>query len=283
MNFGLFKKVFSKSRQQADITETYVQLIQNSINPMLALDYKKNIIAWNNKASAHLGWQFEEVINKSILDLLIPIHSHDKFNEWFSDWKELEKAMEFELLKKDGKSFPAMLHISELNTKKDIIKTGIIIVDLFKEKENEKKLLDKISFLNQGERDAEIGTWVWDLLGKEVEVSDNFCMLFNINKTEPITSDRLLELIYAEDRGNVIKTINESVISKKGYQIRYRRLQEDGTVIWLNSIANFSFDSYGDVKEIHGIIKLENVIEKTKVIVPSIKTIKRKRKNNEHK
>jgi len=112
------------------------------------------IYLWNKSAEEIFGYKADEVMNRSMHDVLCPERYREKAAEGLKGFSRtgtgpvVGKTIEIEGLKKDGTEFPVELSISAMNIKGEWHAAGIIR-DITARKEAEKKIAEQIDFLER--------------------------------------------------------------------------------------------------------------------------------------
>lgn len=126
----------------------------------------------------------------------------------------------------------------------DITTLKKVTEDLFKSQQR----------LQQSQQFANIGSWEMELSGKEVYLSDNALKLLgNPQFPEKITSSNYLDVIYPQDRDNVINSIKKCIETGEMYQTEYRVIWPDNSLHWIQDNGNVLRDDKGDALKILGI------------------------------
>ena len=240
-------------------------LFNQSIYAVIAADIEGKILLFNDTAVNLFGYTQEEVLGKNI-SLLVPPKNRPKHEEAMKLWRETgysnvvnnKDGVQLTAMRKDGTIFPMHIKIDELNEKGFKFIAGFI-KNVGKELKEKHDIEARIKILDEGERIAQMGSWHWVLIpGKIVAVSKNFYNIFNIDEEDVVTSNDLMELVYPEDRQQMATIINEAVEKKRNYIGRYRRLQKDGSLKWIECRGELVFDDNHEVEEIIGTVQIIN-------------------------
>lgn len=125
-----YTDVTSRIKTQALLkqSEERNRLIMNSaLNAIITINTKGEITFWNNRAEIIFGWQREEVLGKSLSDIIIPnIHKegHKMGMKKFMETGEgpvLNKQLELPALHKNGKEFPVEISIIPIQQNNETI------------------------------------------------------------------------------------------------------------------------------------------------------------------
>ncbi|WEM41164.1 EAL domain-containing protein [Photobacterium sp. DA100] len=110
--------------------------------------------------------------------------------------------------------------------------------------------------LEEGQRVAKVGSWVWKLQEQHFEWSKEVYRIYDF-KDESVkpTLSLLSELIHPEDREWVLDTLHRSIESDGvNYNLVHRVLLRDGSIRYLRKRAEVLRDSNGKAVEIRGTV-----------------------------
>lgn len=121
-------------------------------------------------------------------------------------------------------------------------------------RQSEAKLRAREERLRSSLEAADVGTWDWNIRTGEVGWSDN---LERIHGQQPGsfrgTFEGFLEGVHPDDRQRVLDTIHNAIVSGDIYEIEYRSLRPDGTLMWLEGRGCVSHDDGGEPVWMSGI------------------------------
>ncbi|MEA3353265.1 MAG: PAS domain S-box protein [Campylobacterota bacterium] len=130
--------------------------------------------------------------------------------------------------------------------------------------------------LNKVQKTAHFGFWEFDIKNQSLSWSDEIYRIFELDKNVFKPSyKKFLEIIHPDDRDMVSKAYEDSLISKKPYEVTHRILMEDGRVKYLFEQCDTKYDpdgqalvSFGSVLDITTLKEYEdNLKEKNQEIV----------------
>jgi PAS domain S-box-containing protein len=167
---GIFRDITSKLENEAQLKQVYDELKERQENlqrllhyapdAVIVIDAQSQILFWNPKAEEIFGWISNEVLNKSLTDIIIPMHyrkAHAEGMKRFLSTGEahvLNKTIEITALRKGGEEFYVSLTIS---TTQQNGKTAFIafIRDIDKQKRNALELEQKKKELETSNQELE--------------------------------------------------------------------------------------------------------------------------------
>ena len=146
--------VDERTAELKESEERFRSVSESAPDAIICLNGHGIIYFWNNKAEEMFGYKADEVMNRSMHDVICPERYKQKAAERFKVFSRtgtgpvVGKTMEREGLKKDGTEFPVELSISAVNIKGEWHATGIIR-DITARKETEKRLAEQMDFLER--------------------------------------------------------------------------------------------------------------------------------------
>lgn len=229
-------------------------MFDNSVQAMIATDMNGMILMFNLTAEKLFGYTQEQIIGESILKLFDGDNTLSFFKDRIDDKTQL---LELSAKHSDNTTFPIILFLTKLDDE-GFISIGWFARQLNAELDSRKALNDKITFLEQGLCDAEVGAWSWNPLTDKLEVCKYFRYVFSLMQNEEITFPELLECIYRDDRADLPLMIRETIEShKEKYTMKYRVRKYD-ELKWVEVSGNIRYDKVGVPMLIHGTVKFTN-------------------------
>tara|TARA_R110002073_G_scaffold12351_1_gene54839 strand:+ start:385 stop:3081 length:2697 start_codon:yes stop_codon:yes gene_type:complete len=108
------------------------------------------------------------------------------------------------------------------------------------------QLLKSEERLNYGQRQAKIGYWELNLVSGKLYWSDEVFNIFGLNHKQFKPSyDTFLNAVHPDDRDTVKNTYENSLITQKPYNIKYRLLMQNGVIKYVKERCDTSFDLHG--------------------------------------
>ncbi|MCK4708103.1 MAG: PAS domain S-box protein, partial [Gammaproteobacteria bacterium] len=101
-------------------------ILSSSLDAVITLNEKGDIIEFSKKAEEIFGFQHEEVVYRPVEELIIPQEYRDTYKKSLQHYMEtgessfIGQRLRFEALRKDGSRFPVELSISPINTSEGI-------------------------------------------------------------------------------------------------------------------------------------------------------------------
>jgi len=100
-----------------DMEKQTQNLIDHALDAIISINAEGKILTWNPQASEIFGWSFEQVIGKSLVDLIIPPQFHAAHRHGLIRFTQTRsgaitnKRLELTALHRDGNEFPVEISI----------------------------------------------------------------------------------------------------------------------------------------------------------------------------
>ncbi len=127
-----------------------------------------------------------------------------------------------------------------------------------KRAEEERQLLardlqESKAWLEEAQRVAHVGYWVWDLETNRLIVSDEYCHILGLTpKKGPIDLAMVREIIHPEDREHVFRTAEEAIRSGERAECEHRILRPNGEMRIVQSLGDLKKDASGRTYQMFG-------------------------------
>jgi PAS domain S-box-containing protein len=116
--------------------------------------------------------------------------------------------------------------------------------------------------LEEAQRVAHVGSWVWDLEKNHVTYSDEYFRIFGmVKQAGPIDIATVREMIHPEDREYVFRTAEESIRSGERAECEHRILRPNGEIRTVHSVGDLKLDASGRPYQMFGTS--QDVTERT--------------------
>src|ERR1700751_461907 len=114
-------------------------------------------------------------------------------------------------------------------------------------------LQESKAWLEEAQRVAHVGYWVWDLETNRLIVSDEYCRILGLTpKKGPIDLAIVREIIHPEDREYVFRTAEEAIRSGERADCEHRIVRPDGELRLVHSLGDLRKDSSGRPYQMFG-------------------------------
>ncbi|MFT4416560.1 EAL domain-containing protein [Fredinandcohnia humi] len=99
---------------------------------------------------------------------------------------------------------------------------------------------------------VDVGIWDYDVIEDEAFWSEKTYEIFEINKDEVPTFQKVLDLIHPEDREHYLNIYHKALREKKSYKVKFRIYRKDGSVRKLSTYADVILDENREVVRVIG-------------------------------
>src|SRR5246500_5400793 len=108
--------------------------------------------------------------------------------------------------------------------------------------------------LDEAQRVAHIGSWVWDLEKNHVTYSDEYFRIFGLDPTKgPIDIATVREMIHPEDREYVFRIAEEAIRAGERADCEHRIVRSDGEIRIVHSLGDLKKDASGRPYQMFGV------------------------------
>ena len=214
---------------------------------IIATDVQGRIIYWNRAAERLYGWRTDEVVGRSVVDLIPSEASVDQAAELMTQLSNgASWTGQFVVRRRDGTPFVATVTDTPVvNDAGELV--GIIGVssDL-----TETRRLDELA-----RRFAKLGSYELDLAAGQPVWSDELRRIFGFSPDEPVpTPGGSLDLVHPDDRGwvrakNLVVRRNDEPV-----ETVHRIVRRDGEVRWVHSRSEIQFSDDGAATKAWGTV-----------------------------
>jgi PAS domain S-box-containing protein len=222
-------------------------IIEGTNDVAFVIDLQGRYIMMNSVGTNYLNIPLKEVIGKTNSELFPPETAH-KITENNQTVITSGKTMEFvEPLIINGNVFTFFSRKAPYrDSKGKIIGVVGITRDITESKKMEEKLRKSEENLNHAQKITHIGSWEWDVVKNETICSDEHYRIHGLEPQQyPLVYEKFLELVHADDREFVIKSITGALYEGKTYSIDFRIVRPDGSERIVHSEAEVKFDETG--------------------------------------
>src|SRR6058998_571919 len=93
---------------------------------------------------------------------------------------------------------------------------------------------------------ANLGLWLWNIRDDELWVTKQWRRLFGFAESEPVSFDRVLQIMHPDDRERTKQLVQQMFESRGGeYENEYRITRPDGSTRWIAGYGGVELDERG--------------------------------------
>jgi PAS domain S-box-containing protein len=119
-----------------------------------------------------------------------------------------------------------------------------------------KELAASQAKLTRAQRIARLGSWVWDLLGRWVTLSDECYTIAGLTRQEQGVADWFVwSRVLEEDRSRIVELFREALITRKPLDLECRLVRPGNQVRTVHVEAEIEFDDGGRALAMHGVVQ----------------------------
>lgn len=209
----------------------------------------------NDAAFNALSYTRDQLLSMNIWDIDTAFSRED----WPLRWKEFKEAGSAHLqtmhMASDRTAFPvdAAINYIEFRGREYVCLFARNISEL---KRAEDALLDAKTELARSQEAACLGSYVWNAVTGEAVWSSELYRIFGMEPGEGTPSiDEYLRLVHPDDRNMVDEAVKELMSKGRPFSIDHRLQYGDGSVRYVHSAAEATFDLAGKVAMAYGTIQ----------------------------
>src|SRR5438552_3163547 len=107
--------------------------------------------------------------------------------------------------------------------------------------------------INLATNAANLGLWIWNIPGDELWVTEKWRELFGFADSEPVTFDRLLQIVHPGDREHMKQVVQHMFERGGEYESEYRVIRPDGSTRWILGHGSVELDELGKAAFARGV------------------------------
>ncbi|HYS12886.1 MAG TPA: EAL domain-containing protein [Burkholderiaceae bacterium] len=119
-----------------------------------------------------------------------------------------------------------------------------------------KELAASQAKLTRAQRIARLGSWVWDLVGRWVTLSDECYTIAGLTRQEQGVADWFVwSRVLEEDRARIVDLFREALVTRKPLDFETRLVRPNNQVRTVHVEAEMEFDDAGRAIAMHGVVQ----------------------------
>jgi PAS domain S-box-containing protein len=251
------KEITEAKRVEREIKESEAKfraLVESSMDAILLTSPDGSIQEANPAACEMFGRTESEIVQAGragLVDMTDP-----RSVELLVEREKTGRARgEMTMFRKDGTPFPVDISSSVFQDRNGNLRINVSIRDITERVQAEEALRESIEFWRRAEQIAHLGYWSREVVSEEITWSEETCRIFGF---EPhlmkFPLSKLPDHVHTEDRQMVSLAIQDAVAGIRPYDLEYRALRPDGTVRWVHSKGEVSYDEDGQVVRMFGVV-----------------------------
>ena len=247
------------------------------------------ILLWNRAAEELYGWQEEEVLGRSILEVMVPRGDRELAAGIFTilaagkSWRG-----DFTVARRDG----LMIRVNSVNQpvldeQGNLVGIVGVSEDVTEQRQLEQRAEDLAARLSLALEAGGLGTWRWNMRTGETDWDAKVEQLFGLGPGEfDGTYETYVSLLHPEDAPEVLATVQTAVASKSSYVVDHRVVWPDGSVHWLQGKGRAILDDDGEVLGTIGCVadvteQMNALLEREKLTAAALEAAENERVSRE--
>ena len=256
---AVLEDITESKKNEQDLIRANTELetiFRNASTGIILLDPAGKIVQWNPEAEKIFGWAANEVIGKSLQEVILLEtfikEQADAIRQFFAAKGKVANAgtKEIPAKRKDNVLIDIGMNISptEINGENCYI---IFVLDITENKRNQEALKANTLQLMEAQRVGNIGSWEWDLINKKMTRSDEMYRIFGV-PNEKSKEIEYAELVHPDDREYVSKVVEKTYEDHSPFNFFFRIIRPDGEERVLNSKGKVVTNEKGEILRLVG-------------------------------
>jgi len=241
-------------------------IIDNSHSLIYLTDLEGRFILANQEMGTLYGKKKEEIIGKGREEIMLKeLAEQHRNNDLMVIQTKQAITFEEENDEADGRHYYLTQKFPLIDTNKQVYAIGGISTDITDRKVAEEKLKRSEHDLSEAERVGKTGSWNYEVATDSGSWSANMYRIFDVDpemSTELVFNHFVENIVHPDDREHLLSVFADALSGKRPYELEYRILKKDGSIINIYSIAETLRDENG--KGIRMIGKVEDITERKK-------------------
>ncbi|MFW9994131.1 MAG: PAS domain S-box protein [Candidatus Odinarchaeota archaeon] len=234
--------------------EKYRNLVETMWEGVLMADSNHNITFANKRMTEMTGYEIEEILGKTIMDLVHPVVRDRVKNELTSRFDGISNTYESILVTRDAKPVPALVSASPVFTEGKVTGGIAVITDLTQVKETEKKLLSTEERFRLMYEYAPIGYQSLDIMGRILDVNTKWLELLGYSREEVIGHE-MTDFLTAEGIELIKKRFPEFKRTGEINDLYYDLKRKDGSILPVVYNGRVQYDKKGNFVRTHCVFQ----------------------------
>lgn len=237
-------------------SEAKFRALAETSSAIIVVFQGERLVYINNAAERLIGYSKDELLKMKFWDLV-----HPDFREMVKDRGLARQRLD---LVPESYEFPVLTRAGEARWLECKAGTFMfkgemaVIATLFDitERKRAENILKRDQFiLAKSQETAHLGNWAWNVRTDELSGSEENWRIIGVQASEKrMNMNMFMRLVHPEDRELFSRQIELLLQEGRGRSLDYRIVKPDGSMIYINSIADKVVrDQNGEIKWIYGI------------------------------
>jgi len=261
------------------------QIIDALPNAIVVTDPEGSIVLWNDEAERTYGWSEDEVLGRSVLEVLAPIDAETDNRVTLEAVRGgVSVSGDRTVRRREGSELRIASTARRLLDASGEV-TAIVgsAEDVTERRAAEQVARDLADHFRLALRAGGLGTWRWDMQTGHTSWDERLHQLFGV---EPGSFDGTFEayvaLLHPDDREGVLARVDEAVRDRSTYRVEHRVVWPDGSVHWITGAGGVVLDEAGQVTGTIGCCmditdRVDRELERARLTADAVETAARER------
>jgi PAS domain S-box-containing protein len=245
--YGTNIDIDDRKRAEEDLRRSEARktaILDSALDCIITIDHQGRITEFNPAAVRVFGYRRDEVVGKSLADVIIPPSLREQHRLGFARYlatgeaRVLGRRMELTAIRADGSEFPVELAISRIPMDGPPAFTGYLR-DITERKQAEQELRRSEAFLAEGQRLGRTGSFSWRVTTGEITWSYQVYRIFEVEPNVPVTIELIGSRVHPEDRP-LMQDMVERAQAGVDFEYEHRLLLPENMVKYVRLVAHAS-------------------------------------------
>ncbi|MHB8338401.1 MAG: PAS domain S-box protein [Ignavibacteriaceae bacterium] len=261
---NIYRELFIKEKELREYHEEFRTILYSIGDGVLTTDTSGNIKQMNPVAEELIGVNENEALGKPLDAIFNIINEGTRSKVENPVHKVLREgvitglANHTILISKDGKEIPIADSAAPIRDEKGEI-DGVVLIfrDKTTEYHQEKALRESEAMLQESQRVASLGHYVFDIKKGNWTSSENLDSVFGISSSYNRDIEGWLNIIDISQRNEMLFYFTENILKQKQlFDKEYKIVrQNDGKIRWVHGLGHLEFDREGNPIKMFGVIQ----------------------------
>ncbi len=225
-------------------------LLEAQPRALVVTDLQGNIVRWNSGAEHTYRWRRDEVIGRSVFEVLEPTLPGNPVEEVFQSIVDGETVETDVVLRRgDGQWIQVWMSGRPVRDRHGtVVAVAGFSEDVTELRSRQRNAAHLTARLQLALDAGGIGTWRWESESGELFVDPAIEDALDLpHGAFRGTLDTFVDLVHPDDRQLVTTTISDAVTTGTSFDLEHRVLWGDGTVRWIRSTGDVTVDATGAI------------------------------------
>jgi PAS domain S-box-containing protein len=217
---------------------------------VIVADRVGTVRRWNAGAERLFGWPRDEIVGRSLVEMLVPLTERVRADEIMTQVRAGEPWRgDITLLRRDAEPLRVALCDYPIHDEAgEVVAVVAIAEDVSDRRLLEQQTVDLAEHLRLALEAGGLGTFRWDRATGVTTWDERTEALYGLAPdTFEGTFDAWQRLIHPDDRAGVLAALDRAIDQKGAYTLDHRVVWPDGTVRWIHGAGRVTVDGNGSV------------------------------------